>query len=582
LYLNLNKHQKNALRIRNAEFAIPKGNNPFTIMKMMKPVSGALIALAMYSCSFQNGGNEASLSEGLSGHWPMTNNLEDASAQKNEGQQHGSLSFVDGAGLFDGTGAWLEIPSGSEISPGTGDFSVATWVNSEVALDDSPGDIISQYDPKHRKGFHLSLKSNASPTSQSSYRQLMFGIDDGKSGVWIDEGRPGNALMAFAMAEYKGELYAGVCQPGKEEYGKVFRYAGKDQWVDCGSPDKSNSVTALAVFDGALYAATGHYRVAGSSLAESENTEPGGRVFRYDGTSRWTEVGQLEGVACIGGLVVYKGQLYASSMYAPSGFFRYEGGNKWQKLVNPKDIRVVNMGVYDGYLYATSWDHGHVYRYDGEDWEDCGLVGDNTQNYAFNIYEGNLYSATWPSGRVFRFDGINQWSDRGRLGTELEVMAMMTYNGKMLGGTLPLAEVYMYEGDTLWTRLDQLDKTPDVKYRRAWAMAEHDGKVFCSTLPSGKIFSYESGKSVSMAESLEGGWQHVAAVKTGSEMTLYVNGKQVAQKRIPAEMRFDLSAETPLKIGFGANDYFKGKLRDVRLYKRALTSKEITLLAVKD
>ncbi len=542
------------------------------------PKAAFLVAFFSFSSCFAQ---KQSPDKKLSGYWKLSGDARDHSKNKLSTQAHGSLSFDksgDKSGVFDGRSAWLEVSAGKKGNPGSGDFSVAAWIHTEGAMDDFPGDIISQYDLKNRKGFHLSLKSNASPTSQSSYRQLTFGIDDDKTGSWTDEGRPGTALMAFAMAEHKGELYAGVCQPDAGESGKVFKYAGKDNWTDCGAPDGSNSVTALAVMNGELYAATGHYRVAGSSLAESENKTPGGKVFRYEGANSWTEIGQLPGVACVGSMVVYKGKLYASSMYAPSGFFRYDGDNNWTKLANPENTRVVNMAVYDGYLYATSWDNGNVYRYDGNNWEDCGLVGDNTQNYAFNVYEGKLYSATWPSGRVFRFDGIEKWTDVGRLGSELEVMAMMTYNGRMLSGTLPLAEVYAYEGDTLWTRMDQLDHTPDVKYRRAWTMAEHDGKVFCSTLPSGKIFSYESGKVVSAPESLKQGWQHIAAVKTGASLKLYVNGSQVAEKQIPTSMKFDLSTDAPLKIGFGANDYFNGKLRDVRLYKRALKTEDIQKL----
>lgn len=547
-----------------------------------------LLALLSFSfCSAQTPEKNTSLSDGLTGHWPLAGNAEDGSGNRRQTILHGALSFSNegpavlkgGAAVFDGAGSWLEVPPGKQAGPGSGDFSTAAWVYTDAASADVPGDIISRYDPKSRKGFHLSIKSNASPTSQSSYRQLTFGIDDAKSAPWTDEGRPGSTLMAFAMAEYKGQLYAGVCQPGKNESGKVFRYAGTNQWVDCGAPDSSNTVTALAVLDGALYAATGHYRVSGSSLVESENTVHGGKIFRYESPGRWIQVGQLPGVECIGGLVIYRGRLYASSMYAPSGFFRYDGGNNWTKLSNPEGKRVVNLAVYNGFLYATSWDHGHVYRYDGQYWEDCGLVGDNTQNYAFNIYEGNLYAATWPSGRVYRFDGPRKWTDTGRLGKELEVMAMMTYNGQMLGGTLPLAEVYVYEGDTLWTRMDQLDRTPDVKYRRAWTMAEHDGKVFCSTLPSGKIFSYESGKVVAAPESLEPGWQHVAAIKTATSLRLYLNGRLVAEKQIPASMSFDLNTDAPLRIGFGSYDYFNGMLKDVRLYDRALSEKEIRLLA---
>ena len=71
------------------------------------------------------------------------------------------------------------------------------------------------------------------------------------------------------------------------------------------------------------------------------------------------------------------------------------------------------------------------------------------------------------------------------MGDELETMGMMVYNGKLYAGTLPLAEMYRYDGDKTWTRLQQLDLTPDVRYRRAWSMAVHGGRLYCGTLPWG-------------------------------------------------------------------------------------------------
>lgn len=542
--------------------------------------------LILSSCLTRESGQKQPSCSEPAAYWKLTGDTRDYSKNKTPAHVHGSLSFdnlatPDGkaAALFDGESAWIEVPATRQLQLGENDFSISVWVYTDAIMNDFPGDIISQYDLKKRKGFHLSLKSNTSPTSLSSYKQLIFGIDDAQSMPWIDEGRPGNALLGYSMAEYKGELYVGVCQVGANESGKVFKYAAKNRWIDRGTPDQSNSVTALAVIDDTLYAATGHYRTRGSALPDSENTIPGGKVFRFEAPDRWIEIGQLPGVEAVGSLIIYNGKLHATSLYAPAGFFRYDGDNNWAKLHNPPGIRVVTTAVHDGYLYATSYDNGNVYRYNGGEWEDCGQVGDNIQNYDFNIYEGNLYSSTWPSGRVFRFDGINEWSDVGRLGNELEVMAIITYNGQMLGGTLPLAEVHVYEEDTLWTRLDQLDRTPDVQFRRAWAMAEHDGKVFCSTLPSGKIFSYESGKSVSMPGSLKEGWQHITAVKTKQKLKLYVNGKVVNQTSIPDSVKFNLDNEAPFKIGFGANDYFSGRVRELRLYKRALSDEEIRTLS---
>ena len=39
--------------------------------------------------------------------------------------------------------------------------------------------------------------------------------------------------------------------------------------------------------------------------------------------------------------------------------------------------------------------------------------------------------------------------------------------------------------------------------------------------------------------------------------------------------QYDLSTKQPLKIGFGQHDYFNGKMRDVRLYNRALSPIEV-------
>ena len=186
-------------------------------------------------------------------------------------------------------------------------------------------------------------------------------------------------------------------------------------------PDKSNAVTAMAVFNCRLYVGTGKYRVAGSALMESENLTRGGKVFRYEGGTAATDCGQLSETEAVGGMVVFGGQLYATSLYRPAGFFRYDGQNRWTALPVPEAVgpktqekgprRVVPLTTHAGHIYAGSYDGGHVYRFDGGSWTDCGQLGDNTQTYSFAQYEGRLYVGTWPSGRVYRFDGVGQWAD---------------------------------------------------------------------------------------------------------------------------------------------------------------------------
>lgn len=481
------------------------------------------------------------------------------------------------------------ISAGEAPRLGSGEFTISVWAQSDEAADRLSGDLLSQYDAAGRRGFHLTLKTNAGVTSnQANWRHLQFGIDDNRATPWQDCGRPGEALFAFALATHDGALYAGTCEPGARQSGRVYRYAGERQWIDCGAPDKSNSVTSLAVFKGRLYAGTGKYRVAGSSLPESENLTLGGRVFRYEGERRWTDCGQLPETEAVGGLVVFRGRLYASSLYQPPGFFRYDDGG-WTRLsaplgpdrqtgaLGPK--RIESMTVYEGFLYATSYDGGRVYRYDGEAWTDCGQLGDNTQTYAFAPYQSHLHVATWPSGRVFRMAGVDRWIDTGRLGEELEVMGMVVHNGRLIAGTLPLAEVYSFEPSGSWTRLERLDHTPDVKYRRAWTMAEHDGRLFVSTLPSGKIFAYSAGQQTQWSQSLSSDWHHVAAVRAASRLTLYVDGRQVSQSTEFDGAKCVLDSDAPLQLGTGANGPFNGQLADLRIYRRALNAADITQLA---
>lgn len=480
----------------------------------------------------------------------------------------------------------MEIPANEAPRLGKGDFSLSLWLD---AGDGPGGDLASQYDPAKHRGFHLSLKSNPGVVSnQPNWRHLQFGIDDGRDTGWTDCGKPGNALLAFALAVHEGALYAGTCEPGAGERGRVYRY-DNGGWIDCGAPDGSNAITALAVCGGALYAGTGKYRVAGSSLPESENAVLGGRIFRYEGESRWTDCGQLPGTEAVGGIVLHDGKLHASSFYAPAGFFRHEGGTEWTSLPVPIGLdarngesgprRVVPLTVHGGQLYAGSYDNGNVYCLDGDQWTDCGRIGENTQTYSFASFGGALVAGTWPSGRVYRLDAPGQWADLGRLGEETEVMGMLVHNGRLLGGTLPLAEVYQYEGGTTWKRLAQLDTTPDVKYRRAWTMAEHDGRVFCSTLPSGTIHSFAAGEQVQWGHTFPTGRHHVVAVKTSTALELYLDGKLVATREAPDLFGYDLSTEAPLRLGDGVNGPFAGKVSDLRIYQHRLSADEIAALS---
>ena len=88
-----------------------------------------------------------------------------------------------------------------------------------------------------------------------------------------------------------------------------------------------------------------------------------------------------------------------------------------------------------------------------------------------------------------------------------------------------------------------------------------------------------AGPCVTLDRELPAGWRHVAAVKQGGSLLLYVDGEKVAQSTSFNPADFDLTTDAPLLIGAGAGDRFRGAMSNVRLYARALSEDEIRRLA---
>ena len=525
----------------------------------------------------------------LVGHWPLQGNTDEQSGSGWSStsigiafDESGPTKTLTKSATFDGTASVIEVTEITKKTLSNQPFSVAAWINPSDASDDVPGDIIRQYDPAQRTGFHLGLYSHFGVTnSQSNYRQLHFGIDqDRLESGFTDHGRLGSAVFVFSLCVHNDRLYASTCHAGEGEAGHVFRYEAEDRWTDLGCPDKANAVSAMTVFDGSLFVASSKYRLAGSSLSESQNLNFGGKVYRLGPDDQWIACGTLSpDTEAVSSLIGFRGQLYAGSLYKPAGFFRYEGGERWTACETPDGKRVEAMTVFNGSIYATCYDEGAVFRYDGTTWYNVGTIPNATQTYGFAIHEGSLFVSEWPKAHVFRYQGGIDWEDVGKLGNELEAMPLLVYNGKMFGGTLPLAEVYRYEGQTSWTRIGRVDHTPDVKYRRAWSMAVFKGRLFVGTLPSGRVHSIEAGRNATYDRQLPPGWHHVAAVKDVDRLRLFVDGSQIAESARFESSDYDLSVDLPMQIGFGAQDHFQGRMADVRIYQGALSGSEVQTLA---
>jgi hypothetical protein len=106
-------------------------------------------------------------------------------------------------------------------------------------------------------------------------------------------------------------------------------------------------------------------------------------------------------------------------------------------------------------------------------------------------------------------------------------------------------------------------------------MAVYRGRLFVGTLPSGRVLSIEAGRNVTWDRELPRGWQHVVAVRDVDRLRLFVNGEQVAESSPFSGADFNLTTAQPLRIGFGAQDYFHGDVSDVRLYRGALSATQI-------
>jgi hypothetical protein len=86
----------------------------------------------------------------------------------------------------------------------------------------------------------------------------------------------------------------------------------------------------------------------------------------------------------------------------------------------------------------------------------------------------------------------------------------------------------------------------------------------------GKVYALQAGQCVTHDRDLGVGWKHLAAVRRDGRLELYVNGMKTAESPAPSGGPFDVTNGQPLRLGAGETDYFHGKIREVRVHRRAL------------
>lgn len=110
--------------------------------------------------------------------------------------------------------------------------------------------------------------------------------------------------------------------------------------------------------------------------------------------------------------------------------------------------------------------------------------------------------------------------------------------------------------------------------------AEPDAPLVADSFVFGVRTSNGSAYTSVATKASPGNWVHLAIVHNGSSMVLYVDGKKEKQtdtKDIPYDSQENLYMGGDPGCG-GRSWYKKGLLDEVRLYNRALTDKEVTIL----
>lgn len=565
------------------------------------------------------------LARGLSGYWKLQGDCRDHSGHEHHGTNHG----VDlQSGSFDGRRAYIEIPSAERLWLGRGDFTFSAWVRTDRVVDDRLGDVLSWYDPMRRRGVTLNLYASAGGyQSTGDDRHVCFGIDNARLGEWRDCGRPNptSNYVSNSLTVFDGHLYAATIDAENEAgWCHVYCYAGGKDWVDCGrvGQRKTTGVMALIVHQGHLYAGTSTYDW---TRVFSGKYDPA-RVYRYGGGTDWTDCGQPGQMLRINCLATYGGRLYVGGDRGlpppgekqwtgrPYQVYVHEGGTKWSVAGSfppepPRSLYPHAMAVHDGKLYAG---YPNVFAFDGKKWEFVGTPLGNTppelkpylQVHSLAVFRGKLIAGMWPEARVVEYQGGEKWADRGRLGDGTEINALTVYNGKLYGGAIPRGEVSRYDGEAGWTSLRKFFSPPgwepgpptapvrdEIKnWTRVTSLTVFQGRMFASIgsctsaaqdAPAGvrgSVHSVLAGQCVSYDKDLGTGWQHLTALRQRGELRLYVNGRLVSKSERFEPDDYDLTVKQPLKIGFGEQDYFTGRIREVRLYQRALTDREIETL----
>ncbi len=380
----------------------------------------------------------------------------------------------------------------------------------------------------------------------------------------------GITARSFSIV-YDGTIY----RDSNADY-NIYRYDGGTTWTSVGElPLPARTAT---VYNGKLF--------VGLSSVSGCNDDATARVYRYDGGTTWTDLGNLgnggggESSCEVNALVVYEGDLYAG-VYNEARVYRYEGGTTWTDV---GEGGYFGLTVYDGSIYGVRYGNNDIVRYDGgSTWTNIG-GSFNGAARTINVFDNKMYVRS-VDGYVYSYDG-SSWVDAGLMTistSSAQDDSFITYNNKLYGSDN--GAMYRYDGGTSWT---------NISGSAGLGMVVYQGRIWSgyTTLFYGNGAAAYAGKEIGdngfmevLNNESETGdhFVNLAATYNGSVLNLYLDGEMVASTSY--SMDIGTSSE-PLRIGqgWGSNrggrsksgeDSFRGLIDEVRIYNRALSAEEI-------
>ncbi|MEA1999304.1 MAG: LamG-like jellyroll fold domain-containing protein [Euryarchaeota archaeon] len=493
-----------------------------------------------------------SLSRGLVGHWsldeesynPSNKRLTDKSAYNNHGTSANAASFVadrmgqaDRAMDFDGDDDEITIPHNDSLNLDR--FTL----HARVRVDEitRPNTIVT----KSKYGIKVAPDKSVVFSGR--------GTPDGTTWTEVEETTESQILT---LAVFDGYLYAGTGASGK-----ILRSSDGTTWTEVEETSETY-IRCLAVFGGYLYA----------------GTYPNGKIFRSSDGTTWTEVEDTSEtyIFC---LAVFDGYLYAGTV--PSGkIFRSSDGTTWTEVEETSESYIFCLAVFDGYLYAGTYPSGKIFRSsDGTTWTE---VEETSESYIYclAVFDGYLYAGTAASGKIFRSSDGTTWTEVEEA-SESHILCLAVFDGYLYAGTGSSGKIFRSSDGTTWT---EVEETSESQIR---SLAVFDGYLYAGTYPSGKIFrmgdGYDTYSNTKITESV---WTDIIATFDGSSSKIYINN--VLDKTDVNIITIGTNA-LDLLIGnsYGSTiggysstgeENLKGSIDNLRIYNRALTEAEITLL----